>query len=219
MFFGATGDLAYKKIFPALQAMVKRGNLDVPVIGVARAGWTIEQFRAHARDSLEKHGGVDEAAFAKLCGLLRYVNGDYDDPATFQALRRGTRRRRGGRRTISPFRRCCSAQVVEKLAASGCAKDARVIVEKPFGTDLASARELNRILLTRLSTSARSSASTTTSASGRCTTCCSSRFTNALLESFLEPRPCRERADHDGRGLRRARAAAPSTTRPARSAT
>ncbi len=88
VFFGATGDLAYKKIFPALQAMVTRGNLDVPVIGVARAGWTIEQFRAHARESLEKHGGVDEAAFAKFCGLLRCVHGDYDNRATFDALRR-----------------------------------------------------------------------------------------------------------------------------------
>jgi glucose-6-phosphate 1-dehydrogenase len=87
VFFGATGDLAHKKIFPALQAMVKRGNLDVPVIGVARAGWTLEQFRAHARDSVEQHGGVDEAAFAKLCELLQYVNGDYDDIETFESLR------------------------------------------------------------------------------------------------------------------------------------
>jgi glucose-6-phosphate 1-dehydrogenase len=87
VFFGATGDLAYKKIFPSLQAMVKRGNLNVPVIGVAKAGWGIEQFRARALDSVEKHGGVDRAAFDKLCGLLRYVDGDYRDPATFQAIR------------------------------------------------------------------------------------------------------------------------------------
>src|SRR3989441_11676980 len=86
VFFGATGDLAYKKIFPALQGMVKRGHLNVPVIGVARSGWNLDQFRARALDSLEKHGGVDPAAFEKLCGLLRYVDGDYEDQATFQAL-------------------------------------------------------------------------------------------------------------------------------------
>src|ERR1700720_3881127 len=86
VFFGATGDLAYKKIFPALQAMVKRGHLDVPVVGVAKAGWNLDQFRARAHDSLEKHGGVDPAAFEKLCTLLRYVDGDYNDPATFRAL-------------------------------------------------------------------------------------------------------------------------------------
>ena len=88
VFFGATGDLAYKKIFPALQAMAKRGDLDVPVIGVAKAGWTLDQLRARAQDSVEKHGGLDRAAFDKLCGLLRYVDGDYKDPATFAALRR-----------------------------------------------------------------------------------------------------------------------------------
>src|ERR1051325_3317047 len=88
VFFGATGDLAYKKIFPALQSMVKRGTLDVPVIGVAKAGWNLEQLKARARDSLEKHGGIDADAFEKLCRLLRYVDGDYNDAATFQALRR-----------------------------------------------------------------------------------------------------------------------------------
>src|SRR5208283_5758576 len=87
VFFGATGDLAYKKIFPALQAMVKRGNLTVPVIGVAKAGWNLDQLKARAKDSLEKHGGLDPAAFAKLSGLLRYVDGDYNDAATFQKLR------------------------------------------------------------------------------------------------------------------------------------
>src|SRR5258705_8853281 len=89
VFFGATGDLAYKKIFPALQAMVRRGHLDVPVIGVAKAGWNLDQFKARARDSLATHGGgVDEAAFAKLSALLRYVDGDYGDDATFTAVRR-----------------------------------------------------------------------------------------------------------------------------------
>ena len=88
VFFGATGDLAYKKVFPALQAMVKRGHLNVPVVGVAKAGWNVEQLRARAHDSLEKHGGVDSAAFQKLSSLLRYVDGDYQDPATFRALRK-----------------------------------------------------------------------------------------------------------------------------------
>src|SRR2546428_8701455 len=88
VFFGATGDLAYKKIFPALQAMAKRGHLDVPVIGVAKAGWKLEQLEARAKDSLEKHGGLDPAAFATLCGLLRNVDGDYQDLATFQAIRK-----------------------------------------------------------------------------------------------------------------------------------
>ena len=88
VFFGATGDLAYKKIFPSLQAMAKRGDLDVPVIGVAKAGWTLDQLRARAQESVEKYGGLDRDAFAKLSGLLRYVDGDYKDPATFEALRR-----------------------------------------------------------------------------------------------------------------------------------
>ena len=88
VFFGATGDLAYKKIFPSLQAMLKRGHLTVPVIGVAKSGWKLDQLRARARDSLEHHGGLDPAAFAKLSTLLRYVDGDYQHPATFAALRK-----------------------------------------------------------------------------------------------------------------------------------
>ena len=90
VFFGATGDLAYKKIFPALQAMVKRGTLNVPVIGVAKTGWNLDQLKARAKESVEKHGGLDPAAFEKLCGLLRYVDGDYNDSATFEAIRRET---------------------------------------------------------------------------------------------------------------------------------
>src|SRR3954470_1006250 len=88
VFFGATGDLAYKKIFPALQAMVKRGNLSVPVVGVAKAGWNLDQLRERARHSIEEHGGIDSAAFDKLSSLLRYVDGDYKDPATFATLRK-----------------------------------------------------------------------------------------------------------------------------------
>jgi len=145
VFFGATGDLAYKKIFPSLQAMVKRGTLTVPVVGVAKAGWNLDQLKARARDSLAKHGGVDEAAFAKLCSLLRYVDGDYGDPATFAALRRelGTAQRPAHYLAIPPV---LFGAVVEKLAQSGCTSGARVVVEKPFGTDLASARALNGIL-------------------------------------------------------------------------
>jgi len=145
VFFGATGDLAYKKIFPALQAMLKRGHFDVPIIGVAKAGWNLEQFRARAHDSLEKHGGVNAVAFDKLSGLLRYVAGDYTDPATFQAIRKELK---GAQRpahylAIPPL---LFGTVVEQLAKSGSAQGARVIVEKPFGNDLASAQELNRIL-------------------------------------------------------------------------
>jgi glucose-6-phosphate 1-dehydrogenase len=146
VFFGATGDLAYKKIFPALQAMVKRGNLDVPIIGVAKAGWNLDQLKARARDSLEKHGGVDPAAFEKLCGLLRYVDGDYNDLATFQALRRelGDAKSPAYYLAIPP---AAFSIVVEQLAKTGCNENARMIIEKPFGRDLASARELNAILL------------------------------------------------------------------------
>jgi len=146
VFFGATGDLAYKKIFPALQGMVKRGHLNVPVIGVAKSGWNLEQFRARAYDSLEKHGGVDPAAFEKLCGLLRYVDGDYQDRATFEALRKELdgAERPAHYLAIPPL---LFGAVVEQLAQSGCAKGARIIVEKPFGRDLSSARELNQILL------------------------------------------------------------------------
>ena len=107
VFFGATGDLAYKKIFPSLHAMVKRGNLNVPVIGVAKAGWNLDQLRARAADSIEKHGGVDRAAFEKLLGLLRYVDGDYQDPATFRASGRNSAPP-SVRPTIWRFRQCCS---------------------------------------------------------------------------------------------------------------
>src|SRR5947209_10138464 len=146
VFFGATGDLAYKKIFPSLQAMVKRGTLNVPVIGVAKAGWNIDQLRARAHDSLEKHGGVDTKAFEKLCGLLHYVDGDYQDPVTFQAIRRelGSAQRPANYLAIPPV---LFGLVVEQLGKLCCAKDARVIVEKPFGTDLPSAQNLNQILL------------------------------------------------------------------------
>jgi glucose-6-phosphate 1-dehydrogenase len=145
VFFGATGDLAYKKIFPALQAMVKRGHLNVPVIGVARGGWNLERLRARAHDSIQEHGGVDPAAFDKLTGLLRYVDGDYSDPATFRALRKEIN---GAQQpafylAIPPV---LFETVIEQLAKSGCGQGGRVIIEKPFGRDLASAQELNKTL-------------------------------------------------------------------------
>jgi glucose-6-phosphate 1-dehydrogenase len=146
VFFGATGDLAYKKIFPALQRLVKRGRLEVPVIGVARSDWKREQLVERARQSVAEHGGgVDEAAFAKLAGLLRYVDGDYREAATYQRLKEelGDCKRPLHYLAIPPS---MFATVVENLAQAGCTKTARVVVEKPFGRDLASARELNRIL-------------------------------------------------------------------------
>jgi glucose-6-phosphate 1-dehydrogenase len=147
VFFGATGDLAYKKIFPALQAMVKRGALDIPVIGVANGGWTLERLRSRVTDSLKEHGGIDEAAFAKLSGLLRYIDGDYQDLATFRSLKAalGSAARPAFYLAIPPV---LFPTVVEHLAATACAgSGARVVVEKPFGGDQASARLLNGILL------------------------------------------------------------------------
>jgi len=146
VFFGATGDLAHKKIFPSLQAMLKRGHLTVPVIGVAKAGWSLDQLKTRAKDGLEKHGGLDPAAFERLCGLLRYVDGDYKDPATFRAIRKelGSARRPAHYMAIPPV---LFELVVEQLGKADCTSGARVIVEKPFGSDLASAQELNRVLL------------------------------------------------------------------------
>jgi len=146
VFFGATGDLAYKKIFPALQSMVRRGNLKVPVIGVAKSGWTIEQFRERARDSLMKNGGgVDEKVWPKLVELLRYIDGDYQDGATFVQLKKAL----GGAAAPAHYLAIPPSlfpAVVEELGQSGCAQSARVIVEKPFGRDLASAQKLNAVL-------------------------------------------------------------------------
>src|SRR4051812_32529832 len=146
VFFGASGDLAYKKIFPALQAMAQRGKLDCRVIGVAKSSWTLDQLVQRARASVAEHGGgEDPEAFARLVSLLRYVDGDYADPDTFARLR-------------AELQGCCRPAhylaippsmfrpVVGQLAAADCTKDARVIIEKPFGRDLASARELNEVL-------------------------------------------------------------------------
>lgn len=146
VFFGATGDLAYKKIFPSLQSMVKRGHLNVPVIGVAKAGWNLDQLKARAQDSLQQHGGIDTEAWQKLSSLLRYVDGDYADAATFTAVRKelGSAKHPAHYLAIPPS---LFETVIEQLVKSGSADGARIIVEKPFGHDLASAQELNKVLL------------------------------------------------------------------------
>jgi glucose-6-phosphate 1-dehydrogenase len=145
VFFGATGDLAYKKIFPSLQRLVHRGLLNMPVVGVAKAGWDVEKLRARARDSVVQHGGIDEQAFAALSAQLRYVDGDYRDPLTFQELRRqlGPAQRPLHYLAIPPS---LFGTTAEGLSTSGCAAGARIVVEKPFGRDLATALELNRTL-------------------------------------------------------------------------
>jgi len=145
VFFGATGDLAYKKIFPALQAMARRGKLDFPVVGIALSGWTTEGLVERARASVTEHGGLDQTAFATLAARLRYVDGDYNDPGTFARLRTALEgcSRPAHYLAIPPS---MFPTVVQRLADAGCTKDARVIVEKPFGRDLASAQELNRVL-------------------------------------------------------------------------
>src|SRR5688572_26308747 len=146
VFFGATGDLAHKKIFPALQSMIRRGNLNVPVIGVAKAGWDLEKLKARAKDSLEHYGGgVDPAAFTKLSSQLRYIDGDYRDQKTFEELKKalGTAQRPLHYLAIPPS---MFGVVAEGLAKCGSTENARVVIEKPFGRDLASARELNAVI-------------------------------------------------------------------------
>lgn len=141
VFFGATGDLAYKQIFPSLQRLAKRGKLIGPVIGVAKAGWGLDQFKARAQDSVEKHGGADPEGLPKLLAALRYVDGDYNDPATFQQVRQhlGTAKHPLHYLAIPPF---LFGKVIDQLKASGCADGGRVVVEKPFGHDRASAHAL-----------------------------------------------------------------------------
>jgi len=145
VFFGATGDLAYKKIFPALQRLARNGKLDMPVIAVAKSGWTLENLREHARESVERYGGSDTSGFPKLMSLLRYIDGDYADPETFRNLRQelGATSAPAHYLAIPP---ALFPTVLKQLQASGCAERARIIIEKPFGHDLTSARELNGIL-------------------------------------------------------------------------
>jgi len=146
VFYGATGDLAYKKIFPALQGMVRRGVLRVPVIGVAKQGWRLEDLQARAKDSVEKHGGgTDKDAFPKLMQLLRYVDGDYAEKSTFAALKKEL----GGAQL--PVHYMAVPQglfglVGTQLSGAGLSQGARLVIEKPFGSDLASARKLNETL-------------------------------------------------------------------------
>ena len=146
VFFGATGDLAYKKIFPSLHNMIGHGELNVPIIGVAKAGWNLQQLQNRAKASIQENGGgINDAAFAKLLQLLQYIDGDYEDPATFTALKKALAdaKRPLHYLAIPPV---LFPVVVEALGKSGCADNARVVIEKPFGHDLASAQELNRIL-------------------------------------------------------------------------
>jgi glucose-6-phosphate 1-dehydrogenase len=145
VFFGATGDLAYKQIFPSLQGLIRDEGLNIPIIGVAKSGWSLDQLCDRAKDSLEHHGGLDQSAFKKLAQLLRYVDGDYGDPATFAGVRKelGSAKRPLHYLAIPPS---LFGSVVEELAKSGCSDNARVVVEKPFGHDLASAQALNQIL-------------------------------------------------------------------------
>jgi glucose-6-phosphate 1-dehydrogenase len=145
VFFGATGDLAHKKIFPALQRLAKRGRLDIPVIGVAKAGWNLEQLKQRAKDSVEHYGGLDPEGFPRLMSVLQYVDGDYADPATFVQLRKllGQAQHPIHYLAIPPS---LFAAVVKQLKAAGCTAGARVVVEKPFGRNLASAQVLNQTL-------------------------------------------------------------------------
>jgi glucose-6-phosphate 1-dehydrogenase len=145
VFFGATGDLAAKKIFPALQALTVRGHFDVPLICVARSGWNLEKLKARLRESLEHHGGLNQAAYEKLCSRLVYIDGDYSEPSTYDKVCTALQH------TVRPLYYLAIppsmfATVVEGLSRTGCLREPRVVVEKPFGRDLASARELNGIL-------------------------------------------------------------------------
>jgi len=145
VFFGATGDLAYKQIFPALHGLIRDEGFNLPIIGVAKAGWTLDQFKARAKDSLAHHGCVDPAICDQILELLRYVDGDYNDPNTFTQLRAelGQAQRPLHYLAIPPS---LFAAVAEHLAKSGCAENVRVVVEKPFGRDLESSKELGHTL-------------------------------------------------------------------------
>jgi glucose-6-phosphate 1-dehydrogenase len=145
VFFGASGDLAYKKIFPALQAMAKSGKLDCLVIGVANSSWVLDQLIERARASVSENGGLDPDAFARLVSRLCYVDGDYNNAGTFARLRAELqgRTRPAHYLAIPPS---MFGTVVGQLAGAGCTTNARVIVEKPFGRHLASVQELNRVL-------------------------------------------------------------------------
>jgi len=143
--FGVTGDLAFKQIFPALQGLIRDDGLDVPIIGMAREGWSLDRLKARAKESLDAHGGADPAAFAKMMELLHFVDGDYREPATFAGLRQelGTAQRPLSYFAIPPS---MFTVVAQGLAGAGCVAGGRVIVEKPFGRSLETARDLDRII-------------------------------------------------------------------------
>ncbi len=145
VFFGATGDLAHKKIFPALQKLAQKGRLEIPVIGVAKSGWNLQQLKDRAKDSVEKYGGLDPKGFGKLISRLNYIDGDYGDPATFTKLRQelGSSRHPLHYLAVPPF---LFPGVLTQLHASGCAAGGRVVIEKPFGHDLTSAHVLNEVV-------------------------------------------------------------------------
>ena len=203
VFFGATGDLAYKKIFPALQAMVKRGNLDVPVIGVAKAGWNLDQLRARASDSLEKHGGSRpvgiRASCAACCGMWT---------ATIRILRRSKRsqgtRLRAATRALSgdPARRCSEpswSNWRSRVARKAHVSSSR---NRSGPTSLRRGSSIGILLADLPETSDLPHRPLSGQAAGA-TTCCIFRFANSLPGAVLEPQPCRECADHDGGKLRR----------------
>jgi glucose-6-phosphate 1-dehydrogenase len=145
VFFGATGDLAYKQIFPALYNMVHRGGFQIPIIGMARAGWSLDKLRQRARESVQHSGQFEPESLEKMLGLLRYVDGDYADPETFKRLRQALQDAKNPIHYLA-IPPSMFASVVQGLQQSGCAENARVIVEKPFGRDLMSAQALDRTL-------------------------------------------------------------------------
>ena len=204
--FGCSGDLGHKMTFPALYAMAKRGHLTVPIIGVAYSGWTLDDLKDRARDSIEKFGGgiTDTKALDHLIDSLHYVDGDYDDPATFTELKRQLDA--AGVTTPAHYLAIPPSlfgTVIESLGNCGAADNARVIVEKPFGRDLASAIELNRIVHTVFPESSRLPDRPLPREGGGAE--------HPLLplrqlvpRADLEPQLHQQRADHDGGGLRRA---------------
>ena len=219
VFFGATGDLAYKKIFPSLQGMVRRGILSVPVIGVAKSGWSIEQLRDRARASLKEYGGgVDEAAFAKLVLAAPVRRRRLRRPGHVREAAQGSRRGAGTRRTTSRSRRASSATVVEQLGKSGCAEGARVVIEKPFGHDFATARAAQPDPPHRFPEPSRlPHRPLPRQGGGREPPLLPVR--QHVPRADLEPQLRGLRADHDGRGVRRAGARQVLRRDRARSAT
>jgi len=147
VFFGATGDLAYKQIFPALQALAARGHFEVPFICVARSGWSLERLKERLKESLESHRGLNQEAYQKLCDALIYIDGDYREPSTYEKLCAALSKAERPLYYLA-IQPSMFATVVEGLSKTGCLKESRVVVEKPFGRDLASALELNRVLHT-----------------------------------------------------------------------